>query len=257
MWGPMPETVSSGASFVRAANPGDGTGGRDRRRPSARWLVAIVWLAGVITLGLVARTRGLTPLELTDDFGQAIRGNWWGPAAFVVAYAIRPVIAFPGSLLTILAGVVFGPIWGSVWVIAGSNASTALTYTAGRFVGAGGDVATLPAAIVRPVERARQRPFVATMLMRLLYLPFDPVGWVAGFARLRFWPFLAGSAIGTVPGIVSFVGFGASIDAVGTDQPSLDLPLLGVSAALAVAGIALSRWLSARNDPSTKDVAPS
>ncbi len=206
----------------------------------------------MLSFAAVARARGLTPLELTDAFGQAIRGNWWGPAAFVAAYAIRPVIAFPGSLLTVLAGVIFGPFWGTLWVVVGSNASTAVTYTAGHVVGADRDQSRMPGAVLRQVERARQQPFVATMLMRLLYLPFDAVGWVAGFARLSFWPFLAGSAIGTVPGIVSFVGFGASIDAVGADQPSLDLPLLGASAALAVAGIALSRWLSRRHRDATE-----
>ena len=37
-----------------------------------------------------------------------------------------------------------------------------------------------------------------------------------------------------------------------TDQPSLDLPLLAVSIALALTGIAISRWLSARDDAATE-----
>lgn len=222
-------------------------------RPSSwrrygRWIVAGLWLAGVVTLGVVSRQRGLTPIDVVDDFGQAIRGNWWGPVAFMVAYAARPLIAFPGSLMTILAGVVFGPFWGTLWVIGGSNASTAVTYAAGRFVGGDADPTRAPGLIRRQIERARNRPFVSTMVLRLLYLPFDPVGWAAGFARLRFWPFLAGSAVGTTPGIVSFVGFGASIDAVGAEEPSLDVRLLAFSLALAVGGVVFSRWLGTRSD---------
>ncbi len=227
-----------------------------RTTSSGRWLIAGVWLAAVIALGLVARSRGLTPIDAADDFAQAIRGHWWGSAAFVVAYAARPLIAFPGSLMTVLAGVIFGPIWGTLLVVVGSNASTVVTYAAGRFLGSERDPRS-SGLITRQVERARRRPLVSTMVMRLLYLPFDPVGWVAGFARLRFWPFLAGSAIGTLPGIISFVGFGASIDAVGADQPSLDVRLLGASIVLAIAGILLSRWLTTHTNEPTETLVPS
>ncbi len=214
-----------------------------RRR--TRWAIAAAWVLGVVGVGLIARAKGLTPIELADAFGSAIEGSWWGPAAFVIAYTLRPVVAFPGSVLTILAGVIFGPIWGTVWVIVGSNASTAVTYGAGRFIGGDDDSDRIPKLIMRQVERARDQPFLSTMVLRLLYLPFDPVGWVAGFTRLPFGRFLAGSAVGTVPGIVSFVGFGASLDAVGADEPSLDLRLLAFSIALALAGVGVSRWLTA------------
>ncbi len=201
------------------------------------------WLVVVVTAGLVARNRGLTPLDLVQRFGGLIADHWWGPLLFVVAYTLRPLVVFPGSALTVLAGVVFGPVWGTVWVIAGATASTAVTYGAGRYVGGDRAWSNAPDSVRRQVERAVDRPFVSTLVMRLVYLPFDAVGWLGGLVGLRFWPFMAASFIGTLPGIVSFVGFGASLEAVGADEPGIDIRLLAASAAVAVASIAVSRRL--------------
>ncbi len=208
-----------------------------------RRLVIGGWFAVVVAGALVARHQGWTVLELVDGFGRFVAEPWWGPLLFVAAYTLRPLVLFPGSALTVLAGVVFGPVWGTLWVVLGATASTAATYGAGRFVGGEPGWSNAPDAVRRQVERAVDRPFVSTLVMRLVYLPFDAVGWLGGLVGLRFWPFLAASFVGTLPGIVSFVGFGASLEAVGTEEPGIDIGLLAVSVAVAVAGIAVSRRL--------------
>ena len=46
--------------------------------------------------------------------------------------------------------------------------------------------------------------------MRLIYLPFDLVGYFSGMCNIRQWDFALGTAIGILPGAVSFVLLGSS-----------------------------------------------
>ncbi len=215
---------------------------------SRRWLGLLVWAGFIGGYFWFARSRDLGPLEAAEELRQTLSGAWWAPIAFVVFYTLRPVVLFPASVLTILGGLVFGPIWGVVWTVLGSSLSTVTTHLIGRFFAPDTLSSRLTSIIGPLLDRARDRPLETALIMRLLYLPFDLVGYLSGFAQLRLVPFLAGSVLGTIPGTVAFVGFGASIESLDEGTPSFDLRILAASAALAIAGSLFSRWLRKRTD---------
>lgn len=221
------------------------SGGSSRGR---RWLGLAVWIGLISGYFWFARSRDLGPLDAAEELRQTLSGAWWAPIAFVVFYMLRPVVLFPATVLTILGGLIFGPVWGTLWSMLGSTSSTAVTYLIGRFFSPDVLPPRLTSLIGPLLERARMRPFESALLMRLVYLPFDLVGYVAGFTRLRLAPFLAGSVLGTIPGTIAFVGFGASIDSLDEGTPSFDLRILAASVALAVAGSLFARWLRNRTD---------
>ena len=211
-----------------------------------RVAVGAAWLGVIVASLAFTRSRGLTPLEAAAELQAVIADHWWGPVLFVVAYVLRPVILFPASVLTILGGLAFGLVQGVLWTVVAANLSVVAMYFAGRFFGSGQAGQRMTDLLGRTVERAFRFPFETTVLMRLLFLPFDAVGYAAGFLKLRFLPFLAGSFLGTLPGTVAFVGFGASIESLDDGRPSFDIRVLVASAGLAVAGSLLSRWLGKR-----------
>lgn len=224
------------------------------RRPP-RWLLAGLWVSAVLAYLLYARHRGLGPIDVAEDLRSLLADHWWGAALFVIAYVARPLVLFPASVLTVLAGLAYGLWWGVVLTVLASNLSTAANYGVGRYFAASSPADRWSTSLGGTIGRAARRPFETTMIMRLLSLPFDAVGYLAGFARLSFWPFLAGSALGTVAGTFAFVGFGASIESLEEGTPSVDLRLLAVSVALTVGGVVAARWLRARR-PLEPDPAP-
>ena len=221
-------------------------------RTTQRLAVGLGWIGVVAAYVAYTRSNDLSTLEAAEELRAALAGNWWGPALFVAVYTLRPLVLFPASILTILGGLAFGPIWGTIWTTAAANLSTTTTYGVGRTFGNPDVAGRLSRVLGNTVARARRNPFETTLIMRLLYLPFDAVGYVAGFVHLRFAPFIAGSALGILPGTVAFVGFGASIDSLDEGTPSFDLRILAASVVLAVAGTVVSRWLRRRRP----DLAP-
>src|SRR5512143_3646187 len=60
------------------------------------------------------------------------------PLLFIIVCAVRPVLFFlPSMGLTIVAGVLFGALWGTVYVSVGGALSTAVGYYFARWIGRG------------------------------------------------------------------------------------------------------------------------
>lgn len=56
----------------------------------------------------------------------------------------------------------------------------------------------------------RKNGFPAVLIMRLIYMPFDLVGYISGACNLRMRGFALGTFIGIFSGIVTFVFFGSA-----------------------------------------------
>jgi uncharacterized membrane protein YdjX (TVP38/TMEM64 family) len=67
------------------------------------------------------------------------------------------------------------------------------------------------------------------------------VSYLAGFLRIKYLPFILATALGSIPGTIAFVGFGASVESFDGGLPSLNPVTLGVSLAIFIVSIALSR----------------
>lgn len=224
------------------------------KRSLQRYVVLLLWALAISSYVWYSRDRGLSAIEAAEELRSLLADQWWGVPLFIAVYILRPVVLFPASVLTILAGVAFGLFWGVVLTIIASNLSTASSYGVGRYFASPQLIDKFSGRLGSAIRRAIDRPFETTLIMRLLSMPFDAVGYVAGFARLRFVPFMLGSAIGTLVGTIAFVGFGASIESLEDGTPSINPWLIVVSVVLTIAGVLVARVLRARQPDA--DVVP-
>lgn len=212
-----------------------------------RLALAGVWLAVVAGGGAWALSQGLGPGEATRRLVEAIQGSPWGPAAFVAIYLARPLVFLSAALLTLAGGFLFGPIAGLALVVVASNGSAMVAYSLARWFGAGilADAAA-GGRWARYAGRLRDRSFDTVIVMRLLYLPYDLVSYLAGAARIHPLAFLSGTAVGSAPSTVALVLFGASLETFDGGLPAFEPTLLLASALMLVAGLGLSRILRRR-----------
>lgn len=225
------------------------------RRTAQRVGLAGVWIAVIGGVWWYARSTGRTPIETAQAFIDAVRGEWWAIGLFIVVYALRPLAVFPATVLTIGAGLLFGPVVGIIAAIIGANLSAALTWVIGRSVAGDGTNETERRDLMRRwADRLRTDSFSTVLVMRFLFLPYDLVGYVSGFLRISFWPFLTATAIGSLPGTVAFVLAGASIDRLDQGVSGIDGRVLVISAVLFVASLVGARLLRRRTASDAVDV---
>ena len=83
--------------------------------------------------------------------------------------------------------------------------------------------------------------------MRFLFLPYDLVNYMAGFLRIEWRAFLLASFLGSLPGSIAFILFGASLQGgVIEGTPSLDPWTLAASIAIFGGSLVLARLLKQR-----------
>lgn len=207
-----------------------------------RGVVVALWVTVLLLWRNHQTSNGLSTAETGQRFIDAVDSAWWGIAAFVGVYLIRPIVLFPASILTIAGGVLFGPA-GIPVVMVAANSSALIAYGIGRLLGtAPGDdvaVATGDASFVaRWRNRLRTNSFETVFVMRLLFLPYDLVNYVCGALRIRWTSFLLATALGSLPGTISFVLLGASLERI--DQGLDGINPFAIAASVAIFAISIT-----------------
>lgn len=213
--------------------------------------IAGVWLAVIGGWTWYLRASGQTPVDWLQGLVDAASGAWWAIPAFVLVYLARPLLLFPASLLTIAAGILFGPVVGIPVAIVAATASAFVAFQIGKTFSPtavrAGDGATV---IDRWSGRLRNESFLAVMLMRLAFLPYDLVSYSAGFLRINAGSFVAATSLGSLPGTISFVLAGASLQRLDAGLDGFDPTVFAASLAIFAVSIGISKVVQCQAVPS-------
>lgn len=184
-------------------------------QPKSIWARSGKWV--LLALGLIALAAAWHFFPV-NDWVNAFN-NWvekqgaWGYVIFILTYAVATVCFFPGSLMTIGAGLAFGLWRGFAVVSMGATLGAALAFLVARYFVRG-----------RVEKAAHDNPKFAAMdeaigregwkmvaLLRLSpLLPFNLSNYLYGVTKIGFWPYLAASWIGMMPGTFLYVYLGAA-----------------------------------------------
>jgi uncharacterized membrane protein YdjX (TVP38/TMEM64 family) len=156
------------------------------------------------------------------------------PVIAVACFTLAASLMVPVTLLIAVTGIVFGPVHGAAYAIAGSVLSAALTYGLGAWIGRETVRELLGARINSLSRRIAKRGILAVMVVRVLPVaPFLVVNVVAGASHIGLRDFLIGTLFGMAPGIVLTVTFAHHLAEVARR------PTAGTIAVLVVVGLIL------------------
>lgn len=212
----------------------------------------LFWVLLIVFYQWYANSHGLSSLEVAQRMLGFLKDGFWGPLIYVVLYAVRPLILFPSTILTLAGGFVFGPVLGVLYTIIASNISSTIAFFVGHYFGEGmfnGEtlkVSETFRVLDKYARRMRENSFETVMIMRFIFLPYDAVSYLAGFLRIKYFPFILATALGSIPGTIAFIGFGASVETFDGVLPKLNPVTLGFSVAVFIVSIALSRIFKKR-----------
>lgn len=200
---------------------------------------AKIALGVAILLGLAGLYWGLSEAGLIATLAdkQALRG-WvdqlgpWGPLAIIglmmAAIVMSPI---PSGPIAMVAGAAYGPTWGTVWVVIGSEGGALIAFWLARCLG----YETMQRwARVRPLLRRLDRQRSQTWLMAIVFasrlmpfISFDAVSYAAGLTPLAFWRFAIATFAGVIPIAFLFTYFGEAL--ISVDSTSMTILLLVLS----------------------------
>lgn len=213
--------------------------------------IAAAWAAAILAWRSYQTSNDLSTIETAQRLIDDLDSMWWGPLAYVAAYLARPILLFPASVMTIAGGLLFGPVAGVLIVVVAANASAMLVYMIGRALAGhgvsveagrmGGSDDARTGLVARWGDRMRTRSFETVFVMRLLFLPYDLVNVVSGALRIRWTSFLAATVLGTIPGTISFVLLGASLERIDDGLGGINPWTVAASVAIFLLSLAIAR----------------
>lgn len=194
-------------------------------------------LAGLAVAGLVALGLALSPGDAAAALRGVLYGPWF-PLVLVGLYAVRPLLAWPITALSLLVGFRYGLLLGLPVALAGAVGTSLLPYAVGRrYRDRAGPLAWAVDGSERYFEATGGlRGVVAA---RLAPTPAEPVSVAAGAGRVPLRAFALGTAIGELPWTVAAVLAGQALSGLRFAAPTASPWLLGgalLAAVLLLAG---------------------
>ncbi|HEY3383504.1 MAG TPA: VTT domain-containing protein [Vicinamibacterales bacterium] len=174
--------------------------------------------AAAVLAALVAGARLLPLAHWTVQLVSLIRESGaWGVLLFVAVYAVSAVALLPGSVLTMLAGFVYGPIYGLLVVVPASLLGATCSFLLGRTIlrdWVRRKMAKSPRT--RALDEAVDRDaFTLVLLLRLSPLvPFNVLNYALSLSGLSLRRFVVATVLGEIPGGWLYVYLGSLVTTV-------------------------------------------
>ena len=163
--------------------------------------VVFVWLAFTVRLPELDELR-----VALDGYGA------WAWLVFVAAYAVVALTPIPVTIMAVAAGLLFGPLAGSLLSVAGASMGAVGAYGIARLAGHELVMKGLGKHADTLEDAFEERGFLSIIVLRCAPgLPYWPVNYGAGAMGVPLGSFAAASTLGSVPGQVSLVAVGAFV----------------------------------------------
>lgn len=136
----------------------------------------------------------------------------WGPLIYILFYSIAPSLMLPGLPITVIGGVLFGPFWGTVYVMIGATIGAGLAFLLARKLGRDWVASVIKGGRLEELDRkVEEQGWKIVAFTRLIPLfPFNVLNYAFGLTRIRFGHYMIATFIFIFPGAVAFVVFSSS-----------------------------------------------
>jgi len=146
------------------------------------------------------------------ETARATLASWgtWAYVLYFVSFSLLEPLGVPALMFIIPASIVWGPWIALGLSLPGGVCAGILGFTFARFLARDWVASRLPARLRRFDDRLGENAFATVALVRMVFFLFPPAHWLLGLSRVRFVPFVLGTAVGLVPGLLAsaFLGGG-------------------------------------------------
>ncbi len=171
----------------------------------------------------------LEPKHIAESLGQY---GALAPAVFAVARIVGAVVLLPGAVLAIAAGMLFGPVWGTVYNVLAATVGAVIAFVIARFLAPNWAARAVDgrmrlAAMMQAIDAEGWR-FVA--FVRLMpVLPYNLLNYALGLTSIRLSHYTLATLVFMIPIDVaySYMGY-AGYQALTGETGAMRSALIGI-----------------------------
>ena len=159
-----------------------------------------------------------------DQFGP------WAPLAYAGVYIVSSPVPFLAQALSTAGGLLFGPVYGTLYAAPVATASALIPFTIARRLGREWVESKLEGQRVNQIYEltSGRSGFTFVLLLRLVpILPWEIQNYVAGLSKASVPAMLIATLIGTTPGTFLLALLGSSVAEASPTRFVLAVLLLG------------------------------
>jgi uncharacterized membrane protein YdjX (TVP38/TMEM64 family) len=189
---------------------------------SGWWKLVVLGLALVTAVIILRFTNVAQYVTLANIQRLREASGVWVPIIFVVLYSVGTVIAFPGSLLSLAGGLLFGTLIGGTLIVVAATCGATVAFLLARYAGRD--------AIQRFISGGQLEKFdqlisgsglSAVLFTRLVPLfPFNFINFAWGLTSVRLRDYAVGTVVGIIPGAFVYANLAGAVarSLEGTDE---------------------------------------
>lgn len=183
-------------------------------------------------------------------------GNW-AIAVFVLLYTANTFSPFfpPIFILSLSAGALFGPIWGTVALTLGTFCGTSAAFFAARYLGRSTIEGLIKGKGEPLYKKLSENGFFILLPMRLVgFPPYGIIDFICGLSKMKYFDFASATMIGAVPWIILQVLLADRVTRytsqfeIGTPATWIDPVLLGLLVAFVLMIIITGKIVKKKQD---------
>jgi len=185
----------------------------DRRRAVIwrrrwRWMRFVLFPIAVAVLYILGRRLGLDGGDLDSLRAWMVDLGHWGILVYVAAYMLAAMSGIPGLPFTMLAGALYGALFGTVLAAGASWLAAGVAFLMARYLARASVSRWLARRdTFRRMEQATEHRGALTVFLLRLFpiIPFAILNFGFGLSRVRFWTYMIWTFIGMLPGTIFYV----------------------------------------------------
>ena len=167
----------------------------------------------------------------------------WAVVIYIALYTFGTLLILPSTPLNLTGGAIFGIWWGTLWTTVAAVVAAAVAFTFTRTIGRELIAKKLAGRWQALDAEIRQGGLFYLFAVRLLpIIPYGLVNFTAGLTSIRYRDYIAGTILGTVPGVLPFVMMGAGLQALSQG----DIIPIMLASALTGMLVAVATWYRRR-----------
>ena len=202
--------------------------GANRMTPEA-WRRSIFLLLIISGIGAAVFMRDRISIEALTGWVGSL--GWIAPIVFIGCYVIATVFFMPGLLFTLAGGVLFGPVYGTLYNLTGATLGATFAFLIARFIAydwVAQRTGKRLGQLVKGVENEGWR-FVAFVRLVPLF-PFNLLNYALGLTKIRLSHYIITSFIFMAPGGAAYTYLGyAGREVAGGGEDFIKKALLAIA----------------------------